>query len=143
MYIVNAIKKLREVLVPWIPVRNRGRDYSKLPQFVKYDLENGFLLDVKEGESIEFIVDAALTRAHSDAPGWTKISIMFPKVTKAHWFSKTIQPTIDRDGSIDYGAIDSFVVCGSRSHLYGGWGEIEIVSDPVQVTEIGPPSAPC
>lgn len=32
--------------------------YSKLPQFAKYDVENGFLLDVKGGNSTEFTVEA-------------------------------------------------------------------------------------
>jgi|GEM_PF-6965052 len=39
-------------------------DYSKLPQSSKYDVENGYLLDISEGDSIEFTVEAPLTYAH-------------------------------------------------------------------------------
>src|SRR5215469_5945758 len=58
--------------------RKRSKfDYSKLPQFSKYDIENGNLRDVREGDSIEFTVDAPLTYAHPvyEYPRtlWTKI----------------------------------------------------------------------
>jgi hypothetical protein len=51
-------------------------DYSELPQFAKYHLEDGFLLDVREDDCIEFTVEAALTYAHPVYPQrtlWTKI----------------------------------------------------------------------
>ena len=136
-------------------------DYSKLPQFAKYDVENGFLLDVREGDSIEFMVDAALTYAHPlnqrtlwakivDAltrelppyqytPSWAKIRIVFPKVKSVHWVKRTMKPTVDPDGSVDYGSIDSFVIDGDRSHLSGKWGEVEIVSDTIEVSEMDLP----
>lgn len=133
-------------------------DYSKLPQFAKYDVENGHVLDVKEGDSIEFTVEAALTYAHPlhkrtlgkkivDAlvrdlppyqhpPSFAKILIVFPKVRSARWIKKSFRPTVDPDGTVDYGSIDCFTVEGDKSHLSGSWGEIEIVSDPVDVSEI-------
>lgn len=117
--------------------RKRSKfDYSKLPQFSKYDVENGYLLDVREGDSIEFTVDAAMTYDHPQQPGWAKILIVFPKVRSAQWIQKTMRPTVDPDGTVDYGSIDSFTVEGDRSHLSGSWGEIEIISNPIEVNEI-------
>lgn len=136
--------------------------YSKLPQFEKYDLENGWLLDVREGDSFEFRVDAALTSAHpihqrtlwtkiwtktrdalirdlppyQSTPLWAKIVIVFPKVKSANWIKRTMRPNVDPDGSIDYGSIEEFAVEGNTSHLSGEWGELEIVSDPVEVREL-------
>jgi len=133
-------------------------DYSKLPQFVKYDLENGFLLDVREGECIEFTVEAALTYAHplhrrtlgakildalirdlppyQQTPTWEKLLIVFPKVRSVRWIERKMKPTVDFDGSIDYGSIDCFTIENDTNHLSGGWGEVEIISDPVEVREI-------
>ena len=135
-------------------------DYSKLPQFSKYDVENGCLLDVKEGDSIEFTVEAPLTYAHpvyeyqrtlwtkiQDAlvrelppyqytTRWAKILIVFPKVRNVQWIRKTMRPTVDPDGTVDYGDIDYFTAEGEKSHLIGDWGEIEIISGPVEVREV-------
>lgn len=139
--------------------RKRAKyDYSKLPQFSKYDVENGYLLDVREGNSFEFTVDAALTRAHPlhrrtmwakirdalvrDLPPYeftptrARILIVFPHVRSTKWIKRTMRPNVDPDGSIDYGSIDEFTVDGDASHLSGEWGELEIVSDPVEVREI-------
>src|SRR5215471_11907143 len=87
--------------------RKRSKfDYSKLPQSSKYDVENGYLLDISEGDSIEFTVEAPLTYAH---PVYE------------------YQPTL-RTKILDYGDMYSFTVEGEKSHLSGDWGEIEIIS---------------
>ena len=135
-------------------------DYSKLPQFSKYDIENSYLLDVREDDSIEFTVNSPLTYAHPvyeyqrtlwtkiqdalvrDLPPyqntmrWAKILIIFPKVRSVQWIQKTMRPTVDADGTVDYGSIDCFTVEGEKSHLSGDWGEVEIISDPVEVREV-------
>jgi len=141
--------------------RKRSKyDYWKLPQFSKYDVENGYLLDVREGDSIEFTVEAPLTYFHPvyeyqptlwtkvldrlvrDLPPhqntvrWAKILIIFPKVRSVQWIQKTMRPTVDRDGTTDYGDMYCFTVEGDKSHLSGEWGEIEIISDPVEVREV-------
>jgi hypothetical protein len=141
--------------------RKRSKyDYWKLPQFSKYDVENGYLLDVREGDSIEFTVEAPLTYFHPvyeyqptlwtkvldrlvrDLPPhqntvrWAKILIIFPKVRSVQWIQKTMRPTVDHDGTTDYGDMYCFTVEGDKSHLSGRWGEIEIVSDPVEVREV-------
>lgn len=141
--------------------RKRSKyDYSKLPQFSKYDIENGYLLDVREDDSIEFTVEAPLTYFHPvyeyqrtlwtkirDAlvrelppyqytTRWAKILIIFPRVRSVQWIQKTMKPTIDPDGKIDYGDMFSFTVESEKSHLSGSWGEVEIISDPVEVSEV-------
>ena len=67
----------------WIAIsRSQSRkipsstDYSRLPQFANYDVGEGFLLDVKEGNSIEFTVEAALTKSHPLHPSITVISLL-------------------------------------------------------------------
>jgi hypothetical protein len=156
-HLAFKIPKWSRNLFRW-KTTSRVVDYSKLPQFKKYDVENGFLLDLREGDSIEFTVDAALTYAHplhkrtlgrkildalvrdlppyQHTPSLAKILIVFPRVRSVRWISRTMPPTVDADGTIDYGSIDCFTVEGDRSHLSGSWGEIEIVSDPVEVSEI-------
>lgn len=44
--------------------KRKKYDYSKLPHFSKYDVGNGYLLDVSEGDSIELTVEAPLTYFH-------------------------------------------------------------------------------
>src|SRR5262249_6913800 len=131
-----------------------------LQQFSKYDVENGYLLDVREGDWIEFTVEAPLTYAHPvyeyQRTLWTKIQdalvrelppyqttarwaiilIIFPKVRSVQWIQKTMRPHLDHDGTVDYGSIDYFTVEDEKSHLIGDWGEIEIISDPVEVREV-------
>ena len=133
-------------------------NYSDLPQFAKYDLENGFVVDFKEDGSIEFTVDAALTYAHPlnkrtlgrrilDAlvrdlppyqhpPSFAKILIVFPNVRSVRWAKKSFRPTVDLDGTVDYGSIDCFTIEGDKNCLSGQWGDVEIISDPVEVKEI-------
>jgi hypothetical protein len=133
-------------------------DYSELPQFAKYDVENGYVLDVKEGHSIEFIVEAPLTYVHplhkrtlgqkildalardlppcQHTPSFAKILIVFPRVRSVRWVNRTFRPTVDPDGTVEYGSIDCFTVEGDTSHMSAPWGEVEIVSDPVGVSEI-------
>lgn len=135
-------------------------DYSKLPQFAKYHLEDGFLLDVRENDCIEFTVEAALTYAHpvygcqrtlwtkildalvrelppyQNTMRWAKIRITFPSVRSVRWIKKTMKPTIDPEGSVDYGSIDCFTVENDTNRMSGDWGEVEIISDPVEVREI-------
>lgn len=67
---------------------------------------------------------------------WAKILIVFPKVRSVQWIQKTMWRTVDHDGTVDYGSIDYFTVEGDKSHLIGDWGEIEIISDPVEVREV-------
>ena len=132
-------------------------DYSRLPQLAAYDLENGWLLDVREGDSIEFTMAAALTYAHplnqrtlwakienalvrdlppQFGPTWARILVVFPKVRSTKWIKRTMRPNVDPNGSIDYGSTEHFTVEGDMSRLGGEWGELEIVSDPVEVREI-------
>ena len=47
-----------------------------------------------------------------------------------------MQLLTDLNGSTHYGDIDDFVIERDKSHLSGDWGEVEIVSDPVEVTEV-------
>ena len=50
-------------MLRWWKAKPMAVSYSELPHFAKYDLENGFLLDMKEGDSVELTVEAALTYA--------------------------------------------------------------------------------
>jgi hypothetical protein len=47
-----------------------------------------------------------------------------------------MRPTVDPDGSVDYGDMYCFTVEGDKSHLSGGWGDVEVVSDSIEVKEI-------
>ena len=92
----------------------------------EYHLEDGFLLDAREDDCIEFTVEADLTYAHPVYPQrtlwtkildamvpdlppyqqtmrWAKILIVFPRVRRVRWIEKTMRQTVDPDGSIDYG----------------------------------------
>ncbi|HKD85215.1 MAG TPA: hypothetical protein VKB58_10740 [Terriglobales bacterium] len=131
------LKAVSNILASWKRrLNDRWVDYSTLPQFAKYDVKEGWLLDVTEdGDSVIFAVEAACTWDHPRA-GWTNILIVFPKVRSTHWIRREMRPTTDPDGTIDYGAIDSFNVNRDRSHLEGEWGEVEIVSDPIEVREV-------
>jgi hypothetical protein len=116
--------------------------WELFPQFAKYDLEDSLLLDVREGDSIQFTVDAALTEAHplaKEGSGWRKILIVFPNVRSLHWIEKDMRPYVELDGSINYGDVHYFLVEGNKSHLGGEWGDVEIVSDPPEVREIEEP----
>src|SRR3954447_8812046 len=115
-------------------------DYRQMPQFLYYDLAEGYLLEVREGNPMEFIVDAALTRDYPKKEPflrWRKIAISFPNVRDVRWIRKTIyHPSIDAAGEIDFGGIYEFEIQGYRHRLSGDFGEVEIISDPVQVKDI-------
>jgi len=132
------LKAVSKILTRWKLRVNAwwAVDYSTLRQFAKYDVEEGWLLNVnEEGDSVVFTVEAKCTWDHPRA-GWTKILIIFPKVRSTHWIRREMRPTTDPDGTIDYGGFYSFTVNGDRSHMAGEWGELEIVSDPIEVREL-------
>lgn len=111
------------------------QDYSELPQFANYAVDEGLLLDLKEeGDTVELTVEAPNTFAHPKA-GWSKIVVKFPNAKSVRWIEKKMQLLTDVDGT-HYGDIDNFVIERHKSHLSGDWGEVEIVSDPVEVTEV-------
>lgn len=130
------------VFVAWFRSRYRlrVRPYRCLPQFRNYCLEDGWLLGVREESNIvEFTVDAALTRTHPRVQPyrcWRKILITFSNVRSVNWVERNLRPNVDLDGSIDYGSIDCFDIETDKYHLSGQWGEIEIVSGPVKVSEL-------
>lgn len=117
--------------------RGRVTTYVELPGLEHLYLEDSWVLAVHESESTFYLdVDAVLTHHH---PQWRPakhdeqycyrhVRILFERVTSVHWIEKSMQPTRDPDGSIDFGNIHSFTVDGEEYRIDGEFGRVVVVS---------------
>lgn len=116
-------------------------DYYEWSGLEEIYLEDSFVLDIIESaDTLCFIVDAVLTEKHvlyeTPLPTvqycYKKAKITFANVQQVKWLEKTMRPTTNVDGSVDFDNIDYFYSKGDVYSLGGSWGELEIISSPVQ-----------
>lgn len=113
-------------------------DYFETSLFPGVYFEDSYVLGVDErpGE-VRFLIDAVLEQTHPQytEPGpdeqycYREGNLVFPAVRRLRWISRTFAESIDKDGSVDYGNIDTFTIEGDTYRLSGDWGELEIVSE--------------
>ncbi len=116
--------------------------YWSLSGFEEVYLEDSYVLDINKSESeIRISLELVLREAHPfyEEPSdnerycYTNAVLIFSNVSSIEKFdmagmSKNI--SIDPDGSVDFGHIDTFEIIGANSYfLTGDWGEMQISSD--------------
>lgn len=116
--------------------------YYNIPDLQNIYLEDSFVLKVIENKSqLIFYMDVVLTEEHSfyslpknDEPYcYKKAELLFSNCYKIDWIKKAFTPSIDANGEIDFGNIDTFTYANNNYHLIGSWGEVKIKCDLVKV----------
>jgi hypothetical protein len=111
--------------------------YYQLEGLEHVYLEDSYVLDIKiERSSVEFSLCVVLTEHHplyaSPAAGeqycYRKGLLRFPNVEHVEWNERSMRPSTDATGAVDYGNIDEFYVIDEHYYLSGDWGRLEIMS---------------
>lgn len=98
-------------------------------------LEDSFVLGLIEDQnSIEFELEAVLTPEHpsylppkpNEQHCYKKLVLSLRNCSNVNWIKKSLRPSTDANGDIDYGNIDHFSVTNDRLHLSGEWGEVRL-----------------
>lgn len=96
-------------------------------------LEDSFVLGLTDqGQTIEFEFEVVLTDAHpayerpepSERHSYMRAVLRFRACWDVVWLRKSLVPSMDANGEIDFGNIDHFSAEGHCLHLLGDWGEV-------------------
>jgi len=116
--------------------------YYQLPQLENIYLEDSFVTGIyKSNDALVFNLDVVLTESHpnyekpldGEAYCYKRAKLVFPKISNIEWTNIEIMPSIDVNKEVDFGNIDTFVFNNNEYHLTGGWGEVNIKSEPVNL----------
>lgn len=116
--------------------------YYNIPDLENTYLEDSFVLKVIENKrELIFYLDVVLTEEHPfyflpkvDEPYcYKKAQLIFSNCYKIDWIKKTFTVSIDANGEIDYGNIDTFTYANNNYHLIGSWGEVKVECDRVDL----------
>lgn len=113
-------------------------EYWKIPGFEDIYLADSYTLAIETKPDLELVVDTVLKRSHplytdplpSQWACFRKMRIKFPHTRELKWLRKTMQPTTDINGEVDYGNIYDFYLENAHYRLEADWGEVEFISDP-------------
>ncbi|MDC7674568.1 hypothetical protein [Asticcacaulis machinosus] len=105
-------------------------------------LEDSYVSDIAEvGDKLVFNLSAVLTESHwhyqkpklGERYCYSAGSLCFSNIATIEWSRKTLDAarSVDPDGTVDFGEIDSFLVCDDRYHLEGSWGCVHITCKQV------------
>ncbi len=105
-------------------------------------LEDSYVLGIVEAnDKLVFNLSAVLTENHwqyqKPKPGerycYSTGSLCFSNIATIEWNRKTFEAarSVDPDGSVDFGEIDSFLVCEDQYYLEGSWGRVQITCKQV------------
>jgi hypothetical protein len=118
-------------------------DYTSLEPLAEIYLEDSWILAIEARPgSLTFKIDMVLTERHPlyhpRLPGeqysyWVG-TLEFSGVTELTWTNQDAQPSLDANGTLDYGNIDVMTFEGDRYQLEGSWGEMVVVAKAVTVT---------
>lgn len=117
-------------------------NYYDLDIFKYIYLEDSFVLNIKEtNKELSFTVVIVLLEEHhlytlpktNEQYCYKNGKIIFENLKSIKWLHKYDRPSIDADGTIDYGNIDTFIISQNGYYLSGDWGEVQIRSDPVRL----------
>lgn len=123
--------------------------YYQLEGLEHVYLEDSYVLDIRtDPTSVEFSLCVVLTEDHllyrSPLPGeqycYRRGLLRFPNVERVEWLEKSMMPSTDATGAVDYGNIDEFYLADGHYYLSGDWGRLEIKSSPpsLEVQNAGP-----
>ena len=113
--------------------------YYQLEGFEHVYLEDSYVLDIRtDSTSVEFSLCVVLTEEHplyraplaGEQYCYRRGLLRFPHVERVEWMEKSIMPSTDATGAVDYGNIDEFYLADGHYYLRGDWGRLEIKSSP-------------
>lgn len=113
--------------------------YSQFRGFEYVYLEDSYVLDIQiNPSSVEFSLLVVFTEQHPlyspPLPGeqycYRSGLLRFPNVERVEWLEKSMMPSTDATGAVDYGNIDEFYLADGHYYLSGDWGRLEIKSSP-------------
>jgi hypothetical protein len=119
-------------------------EYFELRGFEHLYLEDSYVLAIREdADELRFELEAVLTQNH---PRWTppkpeehyaylRVDLVFAHPREVEWLNRSERATVDPDGAIDYGNIDTFTWEDTRFELVGDWGHVRIEADPPAIVE--------
>lgn len=108
-------------------------------------LEDSFVLGLIETQSsIEFELEAVLTPEHpsfhppkpKEQHCYKKFVLRLDGCSNVNWTRKSLTPTTDANGEVDFGNIDHFGVTEDLMHLEGDWGEVRLSCAEVSLRAI-------
>jgi hypothetical protein len=113
-------------------------DYWDLEGLGGYYFEDSYVEQfIQSQNSLEFKLVVVLTESHKcyhepnegEQYCYANAKLEFCALRSVEWLGLNITPTLDIDGSIDFGNIDVFQQRGDKYYLLGGWGEVLVASD--------------
>lgn len=113
--------------------------YYQLQGLEHVYLEDSYVLDIQSSpSSVEFSLSVVLTEQHplysSPRPGeqycYRNGLLRFSNVDRVEWLEKSMIPSTDATGAVDYGNIDEFYLTDKHYYLSGDWGRLKIRSSP-------------
>ncbi|MCS6127919.1 hypothetical protein G3485_13075 [Shewanella baltica] len=116
--------------------------YHEISGFESLYLEDSYVLGIDDsGEDVVFIMEFVLTEQHpkysepnnSESYCYIKGKIKFIKPKSVRWLNRSKNRFIDKNGEIDLGNIDTFILDGDKIMLNGDWGELEISPNQIIV----------
>lgn len=108
--------------------------YEMMPGFKHVLLEESYVLGINEEEtSIRFALDAVLLPGHplyevpksDEAFCYRAAQLVVSGWSVLRWVKRSLQPSLDANGQIDYGNIDYLRFRNGSLELAGDWGELE------------------
>lgn len=112
--------------------------YENFPGFEDVYLEDSYILGIDTTlQTVTMELDVVLIETHplykkpsiNEHYCMRKGQIIFPNCKEVNWIEKSMIPSTDATGEVDYGNIDSFVLIDGRYKIEGDLGRLDIISD--------------
>ncbi len=111
--------------------------YSQFSGFEHVYLEDSFVLDIQTNlPRVQISLEVVLNEEHplyvpptpDEQYCYRRAHIYFPNAEQVEWIERSMIPSTDATGSVDYGNVDDFFRVDGHYHVKGDWGELDIVS---------------
>ncbi|MCS3840300.1 hypothetical protein HNR03_004924 [Pseudomonas sp. JAI111] len=116
--------------------------YDELACLTEIYLEDSYVLAIEEGQStLVFNMDLVLLESHpfykKPSAGehycYQRADILFRETECVSWQKRSDLVSVDEDGEVDFGNIDTFVADGRNYMLSGDWGAVSVTCDALMV----------
>ncbi len=116
--------------------------YEKFNGFENIFLEDSFVLEITEkSNEIKFLMELVLAQTHpmyskpkpNEIYCYKKAELLFPNAKEINWIEKTLMPSKDATGEIDYGNIDELYLENGIYCIWGDFGHLELKSSEPQI----------
>jgi hypothetical protein len=125
--------------------------YYQIPGLEHVYLEDSYVLDVRTSPaSVEFSLLVVLREQHPlyspPLPGeqycYRNGVLRFANIRRVEWIEKSMAPSTDATGAVDYGNIDEFYEIDEHYYLSGDWGRLEVEASALslEIQDVAPAS---